>query len=75
MKLAVQLALPGAGAGVRLQGEPVNPPGTPVSEKLTVPVGVIAVPEVELSVITALQVEGWFTTTCEVHWTEVVVVL
>jgi hypothetical protein len=58
VKLVVQLALPGAGAGIRLQDEPVNPPGTPASEKLTVPVGVIAVPDVELSVTTAVQVEG-----------------
>lgn len=47
----------------------VNVPTTPVSLRLTVPVGVLAPDEVTVTV----QVEPWLATTGVVHETEVVV--
>ena len=52
----------------------VNVPVTPLTAKVTDPVGVSAVPAVELSTTVAVQVEPWFTTTGLVHVTDVVVV-
>jgi hypothetical protein len=40
----------------------LNTPADPVFAKLTVPLGVIAIP-LELSVTVAVQVDAWFTTT------------
>jgi hypothetical protein len=54
-------------------GEPEKDPETPLSEKLTVPPGVSAEPEVELSFTVAVQVEDWLTTTGVVQETVVVV--
>jgi hypothetical protein len=51
----------------------VNAPVTPVSESVTVPVGVVA-PVVEVSVTVTVHVEAWFTTTGVVQLTVVVVV-
>jgi len=54
-------------------GEPEKDPETPLSEKLTVPPGVSAEPEAELSVTVAMHVEDWLTTTGVVQETVVVV--
>ncbi len=49
------------------------PPVIPVSDKATVPVGVMKVPA-ELSVTVTVQVEPWLATTGEVQVTAVIVV-
>jgi hypothetical protein len=59
----------------RVQGDPVKLPATPVEAKATVPVGVIGVPEAEVSATVAVQVEAWLTTTGLLHDTVVDVVL
>ena len=51
----------------------VNVPVTPVSDKATVPVGVMKVPA-EVSVTVTVHVEAWFATTGVVQLTVVVVV-
>jgi hypothetical protein len=51
----------------------VKVPETPVSERLTVPVGVRGEPKVELSDTVAVQVEPWFTRTGVAQSTMVVV--
>lgn len=51
----------------------VNVPVTPVTERLTVPVGVVG-PGVVVSVTVAVQVDAWLTTTGPVQDTLVVVV-
>ena len=58
-----------------VQGEPVKPPATPVEVNVTVPVGVIEVPEAEVSATVAVQVEAWLTTTGLLHDTVVDVAL
>ena len=58
-----------------VQGELVKPPATPVEVNVTVPVGVIGVPEAEVSATVAVQVEAWLTTTGLLHDTVVDVVL
>lgn len=58
MNVEVQAAVAVVPARVQV----VNDPVTPVSLRLTVPVGVEA-PEAEVSVTDTLQVEPWFTTT------------
>ena len=50
----------------------MNEPVTPVSLRLTVPVGVVA-PEADVSVTVTLHVEPWLITTGDVHVTVVVV--
>jgi delta-aminolevulinic acid dehydratase/porphobilinogen synthase len=50
----------------------VNDPVTPVSARLTVPVGVMKVPG-EVSATVTVQVDGWLTTTGVVQETVVVV--
>ena len=62
-----------AEAPVPARVQAVNVPVTPVSESVTVPVGVMAVP-VEVSVTVIVHVEAWLTTTGVVHETVVVVV-
>jgi hypothetical protein len=52
----------------------VNDPVTPVSDRVTVPVGVTKVPA-SLSVTVTVQVEPWLITTGVVQLTVVVVVL
>lgn len=59
----------------RVQGEPVKLPATPVELNVTVPVGVMGVPEAEVSDTVAVQVEAWLTTTGLLHDTVVEVVL
>ena len=58
-----------------VQGEPVKLPATPVEVNVTVPIGVIGVPEAEVSATVAVQVEAWLTTTGLLHDTVVDVVL
>ncbi len=53
----------------------VNDPVTPVSARVTVPVGVRNVPAVDVSVTVTLHVEPWLITTGVVQETVVVVVL
>jgi hypothetical protein len=69
VKVEVQVAE----AVVPARAHVVNDPVTPVSVRLTVPVGVVA-PVVEVSVTVTLQVELWSTTTGLVQLTVVVVV-
>ena len=64
MKLAVQLELPGDEAGTKVQGELERIPETPVSLKVTAPVGASGLPAVALSTTTTVQSAAWFTTTC-----------
>ena len=73
VKVAVQTAVPKVDPWTRVHGEPEKDPGTPLSEKLTVPPGVSAEPDVELSVAMAVQIEDWLTTTGVVQETVVVV--
>ncbi len=74
VKLTVQLELPAVDPGTRLQDELEKLPDTPVSVKVTVPVGVSGLPAVELSTTTTVHCAGWFTTTWVEHATVVVVV-
>ena len=69
----MQTAVPKVEPWTREHGEPENEPETPLSEKLTVPPGVSAEPDVELSVTVAVHVEDWLTTTGVVQLTVVVV--
>jgi hypothetical protein len=62
-----------ADAVVPLRLHVVNVPVTPVSVRVTVPVGVVA-PVVEVSVTVTVHVELWSTTTGVVQLTVVVVV-
>ena len=57
---------------VPARAQVVNDPVTPVSDRPTVPVGVIAVPS-DVSVTVTLHVEAWLITTGVVHETVVVV--
>ena len=59
----------------RVQGDPAKLPATPVAGKVTVPVGVVGVPTVEVSVTVAIQVDCWLTATGESQETVVDVVL
>jgi len=68
----VQSAIPVVEPWTSEHGEPEKVPETPLSEKLTVPPGVSAELEVELSVTVAVQVEDWLTTTGVVHETVMV---
>ena len=68
MKVEVQVAEAVVPARVHV----VNVPVTPVSERATVPVGMMNVPA-EVSVTVTVQVEPWFTTTGVVQDTVVVV--
>jgi len=74
VKLTVQLELPAVDPGTRLHDELEKLPDTPVSVKVTVPVGVRGLPAVELSTTTTVHCAGWFTTTWVEHATVVVVV-
>ena len=69
MYVAVILAVPGVEAvkvaeqmpvELRVHGEPVKLPVTPVWENLTVPVGFVA-PEVAVDFTVAVQLEAWST--------------
>jgi hypothetical protein len=62
-----------AEAVVPLKEHVVNVPVTPVSESVTVPVGVLVVPAA-VSVTVTVQVEAWLATTGVVQLTVVVVV-
>jgi len=66
MKDAVQEALP-VELWRSMHGEPVKVPETPVSERLTVPVGERGEPEFEMSDTVAVHVEPWFTRTGVAH--------
>ena len=68
MKVEVQVAEAVVPARVHV----VNDPVTPVSARLTVPVGVMNVPA-EMSATVTLHVEPWLMTTGVVHDTVVVV--
>lgn len=57
----------------RVQGEPVKLPRD--VEKVTVPLGVMGVPAVDVSVTVAVQLEAWLTTTGVLHETLVEVLL
>ncbi len=70
VNVAEQLAVPVTPA-TRLHGLPVNEPVGPVSENVTVPVGVVGLALVSVTV--AVQDEAWFTTTGLAHVTVVVV--
>jgi hypothetical protein len=59
-KVTVHVAV--ASEPERLQGEPAKFPGRPVSEKSTLPSGVIGEPIVDVSFTVALQVVSWLTT-------------
>lgn len=74
VKLIVQLELPAFDPGTRLQDGLEKLPDTPVAVIATVPVGDSGLPAVELSTTTAVHSAAWFTTTCVVHTTVVVVV-
>lgn len=74
MKLAVQLEVPGDDPGTKVQGELEKVPETPVSVKVTVPVGASGLPAVALSTTTTVQSAAWFTTTWVAHAIVVVVV-
>ncbi len=71
MKVEVQVA----DAVVPAKVQVVNVPVTPVSARVTVPVGVRKVPAVELSVTVTVHVEPWLASTGVVQLTAVVVVL
>ncbi len=61
VKVAVHVAVPTVALATRVHGEPVKmkvPVAIPVAEKLTVPVGVTAVPAAVLSATEAVQVEA-----------------
>ena len=66
--VAVPAVVPAANVQV------VKLPVTPVTAKVTEPVGVTTVPAVVESVTVAVQVDPWLTTTGLVHVTAVVVV-
>jgi hypothetical protein len=66
VKVWVQEALP-VELWASVHGEPVKIPVTPVSDRLTVPVGVRGEPKVELSDTVAVHVEPWFTRTGDAH--------
>ncbi len=68
VKLTVQLP------PVRVQFAALNEP-VPVDVKVTVPVGVIGVPAVEVSVTVAVQVDAWLITTGVAQETAVAEVL
>jgi hypothetical protein len=69
VKVLVQVAV----AVVPERVHTVNEPVTPLTVKVTEPVGVVA-PVVEVSVTVAVQVDPWPTTTGLVQDTDVVVV-
>ena len=69
---AVNVELQVAVAPVPDNVQTVKDPVTPVSARVTVPLGVIAVPG-EVSVTVTLHAEPWFTTTGEAQVTAVVV--
>jgi len=68
--VAVKVEVQVADAVVPDRAQIVNEPVTPVSARVTVPVGVVA-PVVEMSVTVTLQVEPWLMTTEVVHETVV----
>jgi hypothetical protein len=70
---AVNVEVHVADAVVPARVHVVNDPVTPVSLRVTVPVGVMKAP-VETSVTVTVHVEPWFTTTGVVQVTVVVVV-
>ena len=70
--VAVKVEVQVAEAVVPARVQVVNEPVTPVSPRVTVPVGVRKVPG-EVSVTVTVQVEPWFTTTGDVQATVVVV--
>jgi len=72
MKVEVHVAVPAVALAARVQV--VKVPVTPVTAKVTDPVGVITAPAAELSTTVAVHVEPWLTTTGLVHVTLVVVV-
>jgi len=73
--VAVKVEVHVAEAVVPDRVQVVNVPVTPVSARLTVPVGVRNVPAVEVSVTVTLHVEPWLITTGVLHETVVLVVL
>jgi hypothetical protein len=72
---AVNVDVHVADAVVPLKVHVVNDPVTPVSVRLTVPVGVRKVPADEVSVTVTVHVDAWLTTTGVVQLTVVEVVL
>jgi len=68
----VHVAVPAVALAARVQV--VNVPVTPLTAKVTLPVGVMTVPAVDESTTVAVQVEPWLTTTGVVQVTLVVVV-
>ncbi len=70
------VAVPSVALATRLHGLGVNetPLAIPVWLKVTAPVGVMAVPAVEVSITVAVQTEAWFTATGLGQLTLVVVV-
>ncbi len=70
--MAVKVEVHVAEAVVPARVHAVKDPVTPVSERATVPVGVLVVPG-ETSVTVTVQVEPWLITTGVVHETDVVV--
>jgi len=75
VKLVWQLAVPRVVPGLRVQGEPVKLPATPIAVNVIVPAGLTTVPAFDgLSVTVAVHVDGWFTTTRLEHETTVMVI-
>ena len=70
VKVLVHVAVPAVVPAAKVQV--VNVPVTPVTVKVTEPVGVLTVP-VPVSVTVAVHVDPWLTTTGLVHVTAVVV--
>ena len=70
VNVEVHVAVPAVVPAAKVQV--VNVPVTPVTVKVTEPVGVLTVP-VPVSVTVAVHVEPWLTTTGLVHVTAVVV--
>jgi len=72
VKVEVHVAVPAVVPAANVQV--VKVPVTPVTVNVTEPVGVTTVPAVEVSVMVAVQVEPWLTTTGLVQDTAVLVV-
>src|SRR5947209_16990459 len=72
VNVLVQVAVPAVVPAANVQV--VKVPVTPVTAKVTEPVGVTTVPAVVESVTVAVQVDPWLTTTGLAHVTAVVVV-
>lgn len=71
VKLAEHVEFPTVDVGMTVHGEPVTVPMTPASVNVTVPAKATGLPDVVVSVTTAMQMSPWLTTTWPVHETVV----